>query len=204
VFYFEWCDYFSAARNESIRHALGQWSFWMDTDDIIDAENARKIRELVLRGGPPTVLGFLMKVRCPGSGADGEPGYIEVDQVKLFRNLPHLRFEFRIHEQNLMSIRRAGGTAPWTDISVVHANADNSSEGKAKNIERDLRILALDWQEHPDHPLFDLGMTLAEAGRLKHEVVETNVCEQKEATATKMDDFVSSVAFCSSSSVSFF
>jgi glycosyltransferase involved in cell wall biosynthesis len=47
VFHFEWCDDFSAARNESIRHALGEWVFWMDTDDVIDEENAGKIRELV-------------------------------------------------------------------------------------------------------------------------------------------------------------
>jgi glycosyltransferase involved in cell wall biosynthesis len=47
VFHFDWCDDFSAARNESIRHALGEWVFWMDTDDVIDEENAGKIRELV-------------------------------------------------------------------------------------------------------------------------------------------------------------
>ncbi len=167
VFHFPWCDDFSAARNESIRHALGQWVFWMDTDDIIDADNARKIPELVSREIPPTVLGFLMKVRCPSVGENGDGGFVEVDQVKLFRNLPHLRFELRIHEQILMSIRRAGGTTAWTDIFVVHANADTSPEGRAKKLERDLRILQLDHQEHPDHPfvLFNMGMTYAEAGR---------------------------------------
>ncbi len=66
-----------------------------------------------------------------------------------------------------MAIRRAGGTAAWTDIFVVHANADTSSEGRARKLERDLRILELDHGERPDHPfvLFNLGITLAEAGR---------------------------------------
>jgi glycosyltransferase involved in cell wall biosynthesis len=167
VFHFEWCDDFSAARNESIRHAIGQWIFWMDTDDTIDRENAGKIREVLSDELPATVLGFLMKVRCPTTDENGNAGFIEVDQVKLFRNLPQLRFEFRIHEQILMSIRRAGGTTPWTDIFVVHSNADNSPEGRARKIDRDLRILQLDHREKPDHPfvLFNLAMTLAEAGR---------------------------------------
>ncbi|MBI3468000.1 MAG: glycosyltransferase [Planctomycetes bacterium] len=192
AFHFSWCDDFSAARNESIRHAGGRWIFWMDTDDTIDAENGRKLRELVSRQwsvvsgqlektlptreptdngqrttGDPPVLGYLMKVRCPATQANGEVDFIEVDQVKLFRNLPALRFEGRIHEQILMAIRRAGGTVAWTDIFVVHSGAEQSPEGRARKIERDLRILQLDYKERPDHPfvLFNLGMTYAEAGR---------------------------------------
>ncbi len=194
VFHFPWCDDFSAARNESIRHALSQWIFWMDTDDTIDEENARKIPELVssqssevrdqrsavrgsasqratLNSQPSTlsssVLGFLMKVQCPTASDNGDAGFIEVDQVKLFRNLPQLRFEGRIHEQILMAIRRAGGAVAWTDIFVVHSGADQSPEGRARKIDRDLRILNLECGERPDHPftLFNLGMTLAEASR---------------------------------------
>jgi GT2 family glycosyltransferase/tetratricopeptide (TPR) repeat protein/glycosyltransferase involved in cell wall biosynthesis len=166
VFHFPWCDDFSAARNESIRHALGDWIFWMDTDDSMDEENARKVPEVVSGVIPRDIMGFLMKVRCPSSGRNGDQGAIEVDQVKLFRNLPELRFEGRIHEQILMAIRRAGGTVAWTDIFVVHSGSDQSPEGRAKKIERDLRILDLEYKERPDHPftLFNLGMTYAEAG----------------------------------------
>src|SRR5690242_5378631 len=32
VFHFEWCDDFSAARNESLRHAIGDWIIWVDGD----------------------------------------------------------------------------------------------------------------------------------------------------------------------------
>ena len=35
LFHFPWCDDFSAARNESLRHARGDWLFWMDSDDAI-------------------------------------------------------------------------------------------------------------------------------------------------------------------------
>ncbi len=41
VFAFQWCDDFSAARNESLRYARGDWLFWMDSDDTIDASNGQ-------------------------------------------------------------------------------------------------------------------------------------------------------------------
>jgi GT2 family glycosyltransferase/tetratricopeptide (TPR) repeat protein len=167
VFHFAWCDDFSAARNESIRHAIGQWIFWMDTDDSIDHENARKVRDAVSGPVPQNVMGFSAKVRCPEMSSNGETQFVEVDHIKIFRNQPQLRFEGRIHEQILMAIRRAAGIFEWTDIFVVHSGADYSPEGRAKKMERDLRILELDHRERPDHPfvLFNLGMTYTEAGR---------------------------------------
>lgn len=58
VFHFPWCDDFSAARNESLRHAKGEWIFWMDSDDVIDEVNGRKLRALVesLCSGTPLPL----------------------------------------------------------------------------------------------------------------------------------------------------
>jgi hypothetical protein len=56
VFHFPWPDSFSGARNESLRHARGQWVFWMDSDDTIPAECGRKLRELVLVNVLPEVF----------------------------------------------------------------------------------------------------------------------------------------------------
>jgi GT2 family glycosyltransferase/2-polyprenyl-3-methyl-5-hydroxy-6-metoxy-1,4-benzoquinol methylase len=33
LFHFPWCDDFSAARNESLSHATGDWLFWMDSEE---------------------------------------------------------------------------------------------------------------------------------------------------------------------------
>ena len=33
VFLFEWCDDFAAARNESLKHATGDWILQLDADD---------------------------------------------------------------------------------------------------------------------------------------------------------------------------
>jgi FkbM family methyltransferase len=167
VFHFPWRDDFSAARNESLRHARGAWVFWMDSDDTIDADCGRGLRELASGEHPPAVLGYVIRVRCPGPGADGRADVTVVDHVKLFRNLPQLRFEGRIHEQILPAIRRAGGEVAWTGLFVVHSGYDHSPEGQRRKLDRDLRLLGLELRERPGHPftLFNLGMTLADAGR---------------------------------------
>ena len=164
-FEFPWCDDFSAARNESLEHAQGEWLFWMDSDDTISPECGRQLRELADGPHADNVLGYVMQVHCPGPGPDGRHDVTIVDHVKLIRNRPELRFEGRIHEQLLPAIRRAGGDVAWTDIHVVHSGSDHSPAGWQRKLERDLRILHLELADTPNHPfvLFNLGMTYADA-----------------------------------------
>ena len=158
VFHFPWCDDFSAARNVSLSHAKGDWLFWMDADDTLPPECGRKLHDLAALA-EDRITGFLMQVQIPP--APGESGFTVVDHVKLFRNLPGLRFEGRIHEQILEPLYRLGGAVERTNLYVVHSGYDYSPEGQAKKRERDLTILAKDLAERPDHPfvLFNLGMT---------------------------------------------
>lgn len=166
LFHFPWCDDFSAARNESLRHARGQWLFWMDSDDTIDPDNGRQLSDLVNGPDPRGVVAYVMQVHCPVQRDDTARGLTVVDHIKLFRNDPRIRFEFRIHEQVLPSIRRLGGEVAWTDIFVVHSGSDQTPAGRIRKCERDLRILELELAQRPDHPfvLFNLGMTHADMG----------------------------------------
>jgi len=166
LFHFPWCDDFSAARNESLRHATGESVFWMDADDTIPLECGRGLRSLVYSPIDPSVLGFVVKVHCPVSAehGGGVPQMTIVDHVKLFRNRPELRFDRRIHEQVLGPMRRLGGQVVPTNLYVVHSGADQSPAGQRRKCERDLRILKLELAEQPDHTftLFNLGMTCSQ------------------------------------------
>lgn len=175
VHHWEWRDDFAAARNESLRYARGEWVFWMDSDDTIPEACGQKLRSLVDQDHAPSVMGYVMQVHCPGRNGEGQT---IVDHIKLFRNRPDLQFEFRIHEQIIPAIRRAGGEVAWTDVYVVHSGSDQSAEAQARKRERDFRILRLELGERPNHPfaLFNIGMTHADAGEHVEAIEYLNQC----------------------------
>jgi len=160
LFSFPWIDDFSAARNESLRRATGEWIFWMDSDDTIDEKNGRALRLLADSDHGASVMGYVLQVYCPGP--DDE--LTVVDHVKLVRNHPAIRFEGRIHEQLIGGIRALGGEIGWTDIHVIHSGSDLTPQVKHKKVERDLRLLRKDIEERPGHSfvMFNLGMTYHE------------------------------------------
>jgi len=56
VHYFKWCDDFSAARNESIKYASGDWIFWIDADERLLPESVPEIKKLMEYENKPVSL----------------------------------------------------------------------------------------------------------------------------------------------------
>jgi glycosyltransferase involved in cell wall biosynthesis len=162
VFDFAWVDSFAAARNESLRHATGDWAFWMDADDRLDEENRRKLRDL-FAGLKDENAAYVVKCLCVPQAA-GQDGTV-VDHVRLFRNWPELRWDYRVHEQILPAVRAIKGEVRWGDVVVRHVGYADAALRRRK-LERDLRLLRLEDAERPDHPfvLFNLGSVSQELG----------------------------------------
>lgn len=173
-----WRDDFSAARNASLERARGEWIFWMDADDTIDAANGHKLRTLADQPHDARLWGFVARVRFPDRQHLSREGGTVVDHVKLFRNRPEIRFEGRVHEQVLPAIRRNGGEIAHTDLVVDHSAYDDTPAGLQQKRIRDRRLLELDLSERPGHPfvLFNLGMTLADAGEPQQAVETLRAC----------------------------
>ena len=157
VRHLEWPDSFAVARNESMRGAKGKWIFWLDADDTLPMECGEKILDTAINA-PDDVLGFVVPVQFVD---DGPAGGTRVDHVKLFRNLPGVQFEGRIHEQILQTLREHEGQIARCDAYVLHSGYDTSVQGQKKKRTRDEKLLKLDLEDRPDHPfvLFNLGMT---------------------------------------------
>ena len=164
VFHFPWVDDFAAARNEALRHATGDWIFWMDADDRLDVENRLKFQTL-LNSLPSEFCGFVMGCLClpdPDSGTA-----TLVDHVRLFASHPELRWKYRVHEQILAGIRRLDGIVRWSDV-VIHHVGYQDADVRERKLERDLRLLHVEDHENPDDPftLFNLGSVYLEKNEL--------------------------------------
>ncbi len=163
VFDFAWCDDFSAARNEALRHCTGDWVFWMDADDRLDEENRARLLAL-LDGLKDENVAYGLKCRC----LPNEEGVVTVvDHVRLFRNRPEMRWEYRVHEQILPSVRARGGEVRQVEVFVQHTGYQDRAVRERK-LARDRRLLELEGAERPADPftLFNLGNALMDAGRV--------------------------------------
>jgi tetratricopeptide (TPR) repeat protein len=164
VFDFAWCDSFAAARNESLRHATGDWIFWLDADEYLNEENRGKLRALFASLGKAPAA-FNLKQRSAQVRPHDPPTL--VDQCRLFRNHPEIRWSYRVHEQILPAIGRLGHPVHFTDICIDHSGYTDPAT-RAQKDQRNLRLLHLQEAEQPDEAftLFNLGWAYQTLGQL--------------------------------------
>src|SRR5579859_2923905 len=96
VFDLPWPDSFAAARNESLRHARGQWLLWLDADEYFNEANRDKLRALLAQL-PDDNAAYVLHQRSAAAGGSATL----VGQVRLFRNHSDIRWDYRVHEQIL-------------------------------------------------------------------------------------------------------
>ncbi len=157
VFEFAWIDDFAAARNVALAHATGDFAFWLDADDVVDPGQQATLRALLdgLYAGEPA--GYVVRCACDPS-PDGSGGETVVDHVRLFPLREDVRWTYRVHEQIMPALRRAGIPVRWTDLVVRHTGYVNLAL-RGRKLDRDRRILQEELKDRPDDPfvLFNLG-----------------------------------------------
>ncbi|MBI4440728.1 glycosyltransferase [Candidatus Woesearchaeota archaeon] len=129
VFSVLWQD-FAQARNAALEKATGDWILVLDADERIAPEDLLKIRELTTNA---KIQGISLQQRTytnkpaqygwhPASGpfAQGFIGYYPTQICRVFRNRPHIRFRYKIHELVEPSILERKGTIVRTEIPIHH------------------------------------------------------------------------------------
>lgn len=146
VFEFPWRDDFSAARNESIRRASGQYILWLDADDRMEPGEIEKLNRIKRRLDPrhPKAYYFLVESANPLEGVS------TFQQLRLFPKKPGIRFVGRIHEQVNFSLQRLGIPMENLPIRIRHTGYEDRSAIQGK-YERNWRILQEDLAQDQDN-----------------------------------------------------
>ncbi len=141
---FKWVDDFSAARNESLRHATKQWILVLDADEVIAKEDLSKLKELVNDKendaflllqknytNDTSIAGFVNEEHKKENKSYA--GWYGSLIVRLFRNKKGYDFEGTVHELVEHSIESKKGKIAATNIAIGnYGNADGDIANKKK------------------------------------------------------------------------
>lgn len=154
---FEWCDDFSAARNESIRHATGDYILWLDADDVLEREYHSVIEQHIKAN--PGKAAFMKLVNIESDNVS------EAIQLRMFPNIKGLEFTGRVHEQISTALKKRNIPITLCDAKIKHYGYQEKKLLR-KKLERNRRLHELEIGEDPDnfYALFFLGRTLKGLG----------------------------------------
>ncbi|HZP81562.1 MAG TPA: tetratricopeptide repeat protein, partial [Chthonomonadaceae bacterium] len=159
-----WNDDFSEARNVSLQHATGDWALWLDADEEIAPGCQQAFREAIEQA-PPHIGGYMVEFHnWLQSTTRQEGSEMAIHHAcRLFRRLPGVRFEGRIHEQNLRSLQQMGYTYQRKEGLILdHFGYAGEVMSLRNKHERFIRMLTREVEECPDESLrhfhlFNLG-----------------------------------------------
>lgn len=132
--HFKWIKDFSAARNYSFSKASSRWIIWLDADDRLPQKTVIELRKKLEQESPNKVFSLVV---C--NSTDGGKTGSKFFQVRIFPNKAQIKFEGRIHEQILPSIRKLGFQEVNLPLEVFHTGYEDRAFLKEKQL-RNLEI----------------------------------------------------------------
>jgi len=164
VYHFEWINDFAAAKNYAIEQAEGNWIAFLDADEYLTDEGAKTMAALLKKlYNEPEMREKNLAVNCPWVQLDDQGTAFAVDdQIRLFRNVPSIRYVGKIHEKLSLVAENVVRT---NDISIMHTGYSRTSYQETDKAERNLELLRRELAERPDD--LDLKVYLADSLRAK-------------------------------------
>jgi len=165
VFHFEWCDDFAAARNESLKHAAGDWVLQIDADEELVVDSIPRLRQCIRK---PNVICY--SIKCDNGPTYTGPRFGWFD--RLFRRHPGVFYHGPYHETVSQSARDLiTANSEWRRLSepsivLRHYGYEESGISRKKH-ERGVPIMESYVKANPKdaYMLSQLGTAYSALGR---------------------------------------
>ena len=167
IFEFKWTDNFSAARNESLKHATKEWILVMDADEIIEKKDLDKIKNII--NNPRDFAGFSLEqksyIKNYFEGAlennsdfkliNEYPFYISNFLVRLFKNNLGLEFRHRVHELVEDSIEEKNLKYKKIDVALHHFGSLKNENLISEITGQYSKLIIQDLKENPENARYN-------------------------------------------------
>jgi glycosyltransferase involved in cell wall biosynthesis len=152
VFHFPWIGDFAAARNESLKHATGDWIIWVDGDEFIKPEGWARLRT-ALANSPAETDAYFLPIGEADYGQTNEGNYYF--RIKVFRNGRGYHFERRINEQLYTTAGAMLETRQsLPEAKIYHWGLSLSAPAMQNKIQRNISMLTAAVQKEPGDQLY--------------------------------------------------
>jgi len=137
---FEWVNDFAAARNFGIGQATGDWILILDADEFLYPKDAARLSDFLEKMlSDHNEWGRYLAVSCMVVNLnDSGRKMTKSKSVRIFRNIPSIRYTGRIHEQltiDASAITHAG------DFSLMHTGYSESAHNETGKRQRNIALL---------------------------------------------------------------
>lgn len=160
VFFFDWCDDFSKAKNFAADKASCDYIVSIDADEYIEKIDLKEIAEFLSKH--PNATGNIKLANLMNTDEGVLKYFIEVTRVYDRR---HVHFEDRIHEQ-LKRLDKKKTEVALLNIEATHVGYLISGEELLLKNKRNIKLLEKELADNQDDPylLFQLGQSLLSIG----------------------------------------
>ncbi len=161
IYNFEWCDDFSAARNESIKYANHQWILLLDADEFVDENSITELKKIIKNNKPPVAFEF----RVLSDTGSQNPNESRV--IRMFSNGFGILFKNRVHEQITSSIKEISAQVLRTNSKIIHDGYNQEYVDQNEKQERNISLLKQMIDEEPDFYYwpYNLGISYMAIGK---------------------------------------
>jgi len=148
VYHFAWISDFAAARNESLKHAGGDWVLWVDADEYLSEDDLKTLRSAL-----EASEAVAHELTLYESGYGKREKKFNYQRVKAFRNGKGYHFVRPINEQ-LVDGKGQIAKGPAIPVSIYHWGRDLQAEQMNEKRQRYLELYSRALEKDPNDAYF--------------------------------------------------